>query len=399
MVATSLNYSEPRYQADDSRFSGVVKVDVAGFSGSGALLYDGKTILTAAHLFDNGRDNLRIHFDRADGEKTTLTASRVTVLPDYDISSANNDLALIRLSQSAPDYAKRHELYRLGDEVGQAFNFVGFGQPGTGTQGVVDEQQSHKLTASNRFDIDAALLDILTPGQIGWDPLQDSQLVSDFDNGSVMLDSIGRITGDLDTGIGLQEGMITPGDSGGPAFIGGQVAGVASYIASVRDNGQRLDINDSLDSSFGELGFWQRVSFYQERIDQVVRNEMNGAPSDAADVVTRLPEGDPGEHYYAYFLLEFSSVVDTSGPVSVAYTTVDGTATSGEDFHGLSGRVNIYPGDQNAVIAVEIIQDEIPEPNETFSLNVFDPIGGVFPDNQSMLSATRTIVDDDVLIV
>jgi hypothetical protein len=43
-----------------------------------------------------------------------------------------------------------------------------------------------------------------------------------------------------------------------------------------------------------------------------------------------------------------------------------------------------------------VIGDALPEPDETFYLDVFNPQGGSFGEGVAQLTAMRTIVDDDV---
>src|SRR5690606_2556212 len=109
------------------------------------------------------------------------------------------------------------------------------------------------------------------------------------------------------TGLGQDEGLIAPGDSGGPAFIDGQIAGIASYIASLSRDNIHPDIDRTINSSFGELGFWQRVSHYQQWIDQHLRAAYPNAPTNPAEVQHTVNEGDSGTSY-AYFLLQFIGV-------------------------------------------------------------------------------------------
>jgi len=55
----------------------------------------------------------------------------------------------------------------------------------------------------------------------------------------------------------------------------------------------------------------------------------------------------------------------------------------------------LYPNENQAVIPVEIIGDTSAEPNETFYLDVTNPVGGSFGDAVVKLTAMRTIVNDD----
>jgi len=155
------------------------------------------------------------------------------------------------------------------------------------------------------------------------------------------------------------------------------------------------DIDNKLDSSFGEIASWQRVSAYQQVIDQAVRANYPDAPTRPEDVKQTVVEGNSGTTN-AYFLLQFTGMrSDPNQLLSVDYATRDGTAKAGQDYIAVHGTLVIYPNENQAVIAVEIIGDKIPEPDETFYLDVTHPVGGSFGEGVIMLTGMRTIVNDD----
>jgi hypothetical protein len=189
--------------------------------------------------------------------------------------------------------------------------------------------------------------------------------------------------------------LIAQGDSGGPAFISGLLAGVASYTASLSRGRIDPDIDASPNSSFGEIAAWQRVSTYQQWIDQSLRANYPNAPTKPEEVRKDVAEGNSGSSY-AYFLLQFTGVrSDVNQIISVDYSTRNGTATAGSDYIAASGKLNLYPGENQAVIPVEIMGDTAAEPNETFYLDVFNPVGGSFGEGVVKLTAVRTILYDD----
>ena len=53
--------------------------------------------------------------------------------------------------------------------------------------------------------------------------------------------------------------------------------------------------------------------------------------------------------------------------VMVAYATSDGSATAGRDYTAASGTVSFAPGDVTQTITIEILDDRLDEPDETFS--------------------------------
>ncbi len=397
MVATTTAYLDSRNRAATGQgYDGVVRVSVAGYYGTGTLLYGGQAVLTAAHLFDHAGLSASVSFETASG--TQLLASRAVLLhPDYD-DNDNNDLALVWLSQPAPLAAQRYQLYRDTDELGQAFQLVGYGVPGTGAAGVDMAYGGAplRLQAANRFDADSGLLARELGSWLTWKPLAGSQLLADFDDGSQARDALGRLLYRADLGRGSAEGLITPGDSGGPAFVAGRLAGVASYVTSLGGYGVEPDINAAEDSSVGEVAAWQRVSFYQQWLDQSLRARYADAPTQPAEVRKSVSEGSSGGTSYAYFLLQFTGArTDPAQVLSVDYATRDGSARAGQDYLAASGTLKLYPGEVQAVIPVEVIGDATSEPDETFYLDVTHPVGGSLGAGVVQLTAVRTIVDDD----
>lgn len=395
MVTTATTPSDSRYQAGPGTgLDGVVRISTGNLYGTGALLYDGHAILTSAHLFAQGLGSLTIRFDLPTGP-FIAHAQSVSIIETYDATSTANDLALVWLDEAAPIGADRYDLYRGNNEVGQRFELVGYGMIGTGWTGET-AYPSYRMKAFNQFDTLATpVLAAYGGGFAGWSPPPESQLLADFDDGTPIHDAMGRLFGIYGTGQGLNEGFLAKGDSGGPAFIGHQIAGVATFAASLSRAGISPDIDGVANSSFGEIGGWQRVSYYQQWIDQTIRAHYPDAPSRPQDVKLSVPEGDEGTSF-AYFLLQFTGIRSNPNQIlSVDYATRDGTAKGGSDYIPIQGHLNLYPGENQAVIAVEIIGDKTPEPDETFYLDVFNPVGGSFGPGVVKLTACRTIVDDD----
>lgn len=394
MVTTSAHYTDPRYRttAGDG-YDGVVRISVNNYYATGSLLYDGRAILTAGHLFDPMASSATIRFETAQGVQT-YTSTQILRHPGYDQDS-NNDLAIVWLPTTAPISADRYALYRNHDEIGKAFVFAGYGRTGTGNLGASDTQNLSRLKAANQFDADATTLKNYMGSSITWTPNAGTQLIADFDNGNPYNDALGRLIARDGLGLGLNEGLIAQGDSGGPAFLDGALAGVASYTASLSKNSTRPDVDTVGNSSFGEIAAWQRVSAYQQWVDQNLRANYPNAPTKPEEVITQVTEGNSGTSY-AYFLLQFTGIRnDPNELLSVDYTTRDGTARASEDYIAVRGTLNLYPSENKAVIPVEIIGDTKPEADEHFYLDVFNPVGGSFGEGVVKLSAVRTILDDD----
>jgi hypothetical protein len=82
---------------------------------------------------------------------------------------------------------------------------------------------------------------------------------------------------------------------------------------------------------------------------------------------------------------------DTNGSSSVDYTTFDGTATQRADFEYAAGTINFAPGDTSKTLQVLINEDMYLEGNETFTLTLSNPGGGVLGSQSSTVIA----INDD----
>ena len=77
-------------------------------------------------------------------------------------------------------------------------------------------------------------------------------------------------------------------------------------------------------------------------------------------------------------------------PVTVAYTTADGTATAGADYTATSGTLTFAPGETRKVVRVPVLDDTVADSGETFRLVLSDPAGATLGDTE----ATATILHD-----
>jgi Calx-beta domain len=99
-------------------------------------------------------------------------------------------------------------------------------------------------------------------------------------------------------------------------------------------------------------------------------------------------EGDSGT---AAMVFTVSTDALSALPVTVAYTTSDGSATAPGDYTTAAGTVSIPAGSTSATFGVLVKGDTLHETNETFTVNLGNPVGAAIGAG----SATGTIVDDD----
>ncbi len=270
---------DPRYIVPaGEQYTGVVLLEIEDDEVcTGTLLPSDRHILTAAHCFERNAegsdrptrnpdpDQVTVVFFLP-GEEIALDVSRVIMHPDWrNDEGSNADLAILELVESAPEEAEHYQLYRDRNEVGQVFTRVGFGTRGTGEWGEdEDDEESIMRQGKNRYE---ALGEIFNAaGEAETRP--GSQLVYDFDSGRAENDALGVEFGQSDLGLGWREIGSSGGDSGGPAFINGKIAGVSSTGMSSEVDG--VDVTGENDTSFGEFFFDTRVSFFASYIDGVM---------------------------------------------------------------------------------------------------------------------------------
>jgi hypothetical protein len=101
-----------------------------------------------------------------------------------------------------------------------------------------------------------------------------------------------------------------------------------------------------------------------------------------------VTEGNSGTRN-AVFTLSLSN--PSSQSVTVNYATADGSATAGSDYQAASGTLTIPAGQTTGTITVPVMGDRLPEPNETFVVNLSNPTSATIGDGQGV----GTIVDDE----
>jgi hypothetical protein len=252
-----------------SPFNGVAALAIARTSGisrcSGSLLEPGYFVLTAAHCLTDSTGRIStvsssISF-LPSGEAFTTQGGGYVVHPGWsgDIS-LGFDVGLIRLREMPPDTVERYSLYRGAIELHQVMFLLGYGASGTGHTGIDRTRYPFGTLrfGHNRFDETGDILISSLPGSV---------LLYDFDDGTALHDAFGSVGMTSDFGLGSAEATISAGDSGGPSFIDGRIAGIHSFLA-VFSSPPDID-NIQFNSSLGELGGDTRVSVYVNYIDSV----------------------------------------------------------------------------------------------------------------------------------
>ncbi len=126
--------------------------------------------------------------------------------------------------------------------------------------------------------------------------------------------------------------------------------------------------------------------------------ELNGTPvsidpqpelPDLAIAGTSFLEGSAGDPGQGVFTVTLSAAAD--GPVTVAWTTGNGTATAGSDYVAASGTLTFAAGETSKTIRVDAVGDAIHEADETFTVTLSAAKGATI----ATASATGILTNDD----
>jgi hypothetical protein len=85
----------------------------------------------------------------------------------------------------------------------------------------------------------------------------------------------------------------------------------------------------------------------------------------------------------------------STAPVTVNYSTANGTATAGTDYVAASDTLTFAPGQTTRTIVVRTLDNALSEATETFAINLSNPTGATIADGQ----AVGTITDNEPLQV
>ena len=295
---------DPAFFANQAKYRGVVTLisdygPGGQFICTGSLLPDRVSILTAGHCVSGGagtanplvttayfnsmdNPNSRVFQDPA---STAITISKYIVNDKYtgDVID-QNDIAILRLSDAAPDYAVSYGLYNSDNLYGQTFNVAGVGGRSDVGGTVGDNSRTGFMRqGDNQYEYrwgDEAFggffLERDADGQHIFGTAEiDYSIVADFDSGLAANDAacilareVGAPSGfGCGLGLGAREVDTAGGDSGGPQFINGLLSSVTSYgLTFGTDIG---DCRQGLNSSCGE--FFGFVPIYLH-YDWIARN-------------------------------------------------------------------------------------------------------------------------------
>jgi hypothetical protein len=119
-------------------------------------------------------------------------------------------------------------------------------------------------------------------------------------------------------------------------------------------------------------------------------NEGGVTPALSIDDVS-LAEGDSGETDFTFTI---SIDVASASDVNVDFATADDSAGAPDDYTAISGTATIAAGSTSATVTVKVQGDTTEEADETFFVNLSNPVNATIADNQGL----GTIIDDDTVV-
>ena len=313
-TATIAGGGNALYMAPKPAYSGAVGI-LMNYGAAGSFVCSGsligaQSVLTAAHCVSDGTTarpiSTTVFFYGGAADPavyaggagiTQIGVSNIFVNPLYTGQVVDqNDIAVLKLSEAAPNYAPIYGLSGLTDLTGVDHIIAGYGVRSDTGGSVGSNLGTGRLRyAGNRFDFRFGDPDFAGYWDNGFGGADvDNVWISDFDNGTALRDgscNVGIFEGFIDpvfstdkycnTGIGEFEGIGGGGDSGSAYFVNGEVAAVHSFALWYR--------GDESNNRFGQLK--GAVSVY-EHMD-FIRASM-GVPEPATWAMVLLGLGAAG---------------------------------------------------------------------------------------------------------
>jgi secreted trypsin-like serine protease len=283
-IVTASNPFDPMYFAPPGgRLDGVAGLLIYQQAGtflcSGSLVANNH-VVTAAHCITDLTgavqfDSVQAFFFPPDngGLPEIHSVEFARVAPGYTGEVVDeNDIAVMRLKTVPSSRVTRYDFYS-GTPTSNVFEVSGFGASGRGSTGFTFLDGTRRV-GRNRYDFSFA--DALWGGF--WNGFFGTAgvdvLLADFDspnpihNASCAIEFAILGTGNFcDLGLGEWEAGLGPGDSGGPNFVNGQLAGVSSFLLSFGPSFG--DSDPFLNGSFGELSGYTRIDRHLDWIGSV----------------------------------------------------------------------------------------------------------------------------------
>ena len=263
------------------------------FGCTGTLGSDNIHVFTAAHCVADDLGNYILTSGSAtfEGNFQSIT---IPIVPANSFSHPNydgdfikgNDIAILKLASSPPGVpGTAHAI--SGNEVGSIVDKTGYGLSGFFSSGTDSSTYpfGKQRDGLNKYDAFGDTMYSALGLVAGVDYIPGAVYQFDSDDGTSKHDAFGFFFGISNAGLGNSEVMSASGDSGGPTFVNGKLAGITSYGITLQyTNKQTSDCTKQfgqprLDSSCGEFAGDTRVASYSTWIDSILNSQPNNPPN------------------------------------------------------------------------------------------------------------------------
>jgi predicted extracellular nuclease/Ca2+-binding RTX toxin-like protein len=268
----------------------------------------------------------------------------------------------------------------------------------------VESNESFSLTLTTATNTDGTVTLV-----IGANNTASGTITNDDGPGSIFVDDVSLAEGDSGTtagaftvrrtggatGIVSVDYVITlPGGAGGAdgSDVSGTLTGTVTFVEGQTTASIPFTVNGDITNEPNETftvalsNATGGASIGDGSATATITND--DAPPSIAIGDVAVTEGASGVKYLTFTVSLSKPSID---PVTVDYATSNGTATAGSDYLAVNGTVSFAPSETVKTISVPIVGDTVPEANETFTVNLSNPVGATMPDS----SAVGTITNDD----
>jgi len=309
------NHKVPTSASHDGVARLIVTRTDGTFGCSGTLANDRVHIFTAAHCVTDSNGNYILTSGSAtfegNSESIVITIdadpSKSKAHPDWDGDFIKgNDIAILKLVSTVPLQIPGIPHTTSGSAVGTVVEKAGYGLSGFFSSGTDSSTFPFgtKRDGQNKYDAFADTMYLALGLTSGVDFIPEAIYQFDSDDGNSSHDAFGFFFGIANLGLGNDEVMSAPGDSGGPTILNGELVGVTSYGITLEffrgppprtSDCTTIGPSSVLDSSCGEFAADTRVSHYTEFIDSVLNAEPDldsDSIPDSSDNCPATPNAD-----------------------------------------------------------------------------------------------------------
>lgn len=420
-VGTAITVTLQATDADQQGLAFVLDPSISPSNGTLSQVPGSNTVIYTPNAGFVGTDSFG--FTASDGVSTSNTAvitinvvPTVTSIgfPDITVNEGNAGITNATFTITLSHAPKLPVSIDFNTVAGTAIAGVDYG----------DSFQSTPGTVTFIMDQQTATFTVPIIGDLSDEPGETFSVVLSNGTNVVILDGNATATIQNDDGLSIGDATSTEGDNGTKIFtfdvrlsspspttvtVNYQtVDGTASQNSDYNNqNGQitfipgevlktiSITVNSDVINEADETFFVNLLSPVGASLGKsqgigTILNDDSTPNASISDVA--ITEGNSGTKIMS-FLVTLSSI--SGQTVTVDYATQDSTALAGNDYFAASGTVTFTPGQTTQQISVQIIGDQVVEPDDNFFVNLTNPVNASLSDNQ----ATATILNDDGLAV